>query len=179
MIEEKIDMIKRAIHLFPIIEQNIFIDNIRKSYDPLFGLIDPHITIIFPFESNLSLKALMIHVREAIKNTRPFYLSLSNLETTQDHCLILKVKEGVESCVKLHQNLYTGILYAFLQQECIYTPHLTVGRFKNRSECQEALKFIGKFNHIFRSKIDKLTIEIILEDDYSLVESEIFFDSMS
>ncbi len=46
------------------------IENIRQKHDPLFGLIPPHITIVFPFKSNISSDALNFHIFEFIKRDR-------------------------------------------------------------------------------------------------------------
>ena len=38
------------------------IENIRQKHDPLFELIPPHITIVFPFKSDISNDELKSHI---------------------------------------------------------------------------------------------------------------------
>ena len=48
-------MSKRAIILFPKFCSNTdLIQDIRDRYDPLASKIAPHITLVFPFESEIS-----------------------------------------------------------------------------------------------------------------------------
>ena len=48
----------RTIMIFPEFENMEIIDNIRKQYDPLAELVRPHITLVFPFESQISNEEL-------------------------------------------------------------------------------------------------------------------------
>ena len=38
------------------------IESTREKHDPLFRLIPPHITIVFPFKSNISNDELKSHI---------------------------------------------------------------------------------------------------------------------
>ena len=40
--------------IFPEFEKMEIIDEIRKKYDPLANFVRPHITIVFPFENQMS-----------------------------------------------------------------------------------------------------------------------------
>ncbi len=44
---------KRDILIFPNFEDTYKIENIRKQYDQLYGIIPPHITLAFPFDSQM------------------------------------------------------------------------------------------------------------------------------
>ncbi len=46
-------MIKRCIMIFPQFENIEVIDKIRNKYDPLANHLRPHITLVFPFDSNI------------------------------------------------------------------------------------------------------------------------------
>lgn len=52
------------------------IENIRHKHDPLFGLIPPHITIVFPFKSNISNDELKSHIFNVSKGEAKLKLSL-------------------------------------------------------------------------------------------------------
>lgn len=51
-------MYTRTIIIFPEFENIDIINNIRKKYDPLADLILPHITLVFPFDSEMSNEKL-------------------------------------------------------------------------------------------------------------------------
>ncbi|WP_411170681.1 2'-5' RNA ligase family protein [Clostridium sp. MB05] len=50
----------------------------RGKYDPLANCIDPHITIVFPFESDISTNELKEHFNEALKDVKKFSVSLKD-----------------------------------------------------------------------------------------------------
>lgn len=52
------------------------IEKIREVHDPLFGLIPPHITLVFPFESDVSNGILRDHIIESIQGIESFYINL-------------------------------------------------------------------------------------------------------
>ena len=45
----------RTIMIFPEFENIDNINDIRKKYDPLADLVLPHITLVFPFDSELTI----------------------------------------------------------------------------------------------------------------------------
>ena len=47
-------MVKRTIMIFPEFDNIDSIDRIRSKYDPLAELVRPHITLVFPFESDIT-----------------------------------------------------------------------------------------------------------------------------
>ena len=48
-------MATRTIMIFPEFENIDIINDIRKKYDPLADLVFPHITLAFPFDSELTI----------------------------------------------------------------------------------------------------------------------------
>lgn len=61
---------KRAIILFPSFDNINIINKIREKYDPLANCIPPHITIVFPFDSDISIDDLKSHVNKVLKGTK-------------------------------------------------------------------------------------------------------------
>nr|WP_100065610.1 2'-5' RNA ligase family protein [Miniphocaeibacter massiliensis] len=66
----------RSIIILPKFKNINSIENIRKEYDPLFGLINPHITLMFPFESNLTKEEIVDIIDETIKNEKTLLIKL-------------------------------------------------------------------------------------------------------
>lgn len=70
---------KRAIVLFPEFENSRSIQSIRERYDPLADYIPPHITLVFPFESELSTQALSGHIALALAGVKKFHVRASGV----------------------------------------------------------------------------------------------------
>ncbi len=83
---------RRCVHIFPRFENNNVIEEIRSKYDNLYGLIEPHITLVFPFESDLSAGEMKSAVESAIGNLKPFKLRAEGFEAIQSHGFYLFLK---------------------------------------------------------------------------------------
>ena len=90
------------------------IQTIREKYDPLAHCIAPHITLVFPFDSNLPADELILHFSEALSGMKRFRLQLKRITGDfRDGYLFLDVKRGNDQIIELHDKLYDGILQRF------------------------------------------------------------------
>jgi hypothetical protein len=55
-------MLKRAIAIVPQISHIELIQRLRQAYDPLAATLPPHLTLVFPFESDISPEHLLRHL---------------------------------------------------------------------------------------------------------------------
>ena len=134
---------KRVIVIFPTIEepdQLAAIADLRRRYDPLADLVQPHITLVFPFESEITDPELRDHVRTCLRSVAPFRVRLSQVTGHEGEYLLLNVKHGNDDLVALHDLLYGGPLAQYLSTEHTFVPHLTVGRIADNQEWREALQ---------------------------------------
>ena len=69
----------RDILLFPKFTNMDVIENIRKDCDQLYGVIQPHITIVFPFNDDMSDEELINNVRDYFSNIDKFYVKFSGV----------------------------------------------------------------------------------------------------
>ncbi len=162
-------MIKRAIHLFPKFENINLIEEIRKTHDPLYNLIPPHITLVFPFESEIQAKDLEKHILTVLKNTASFILSLENkLHYNKDQCIFLKIEKGNTNIINIHKLLYTGILEKFKDDRYHYDPHVTVGN--QAFEIFQVLKNNNVIKEKFEVLCSQVIGEIISQDEKSIIE---------
>ena len=67
---------KRAIILFPSFDNINIIKSVREKYDPLANYIAPHITIVFPFDSDISTDDLKSHFNKVLKGIKKFNVQL-------------------------------------------------------------------------------------------------------
>ena len=162
---------KRAIVLYPIFNDLEKIQSIRERFDPLAKYIAPHITIVFPFESDLSTAELGEHIRCALDGVKKFEVRLQGI--TGDHrdgYLFLNVKKGNDEIINLHDRLYSGALEQFLFQKVTYCPHLTVGNVEQPSVFDNALEELGSFAECFQTVIDRVYVENIDASEQSSIE---------
>lgn len=129
----------RAIVVFRELPGIEAIQAVRRDYDPLAGLVPSHLTLVFPFASDLSADALAVHVQMAARGIGPFALRLDAVTGSEDEYLFLNVKRGNDALIALHDRLYTGPLAPFFDPRYTYTPHLTVGRIAEPAAFAAAL----------------------------------------
>lgn len=162
---------KRVNILFPKFENQQVIESIREKYDPLAGFIPPHLTLVFPFDSDLSTEELRLHIARALAGAKSFRVRLNGFSGDfRDGYLFLNVKTGNDPIIELHDRLYTGILQQFLFRRLQYCPHLTVGKVEQPENFKKALEEIDSINEQFEGVIDQVCIDNIDAGDQSVLE---------
>ncbi|MDP5274940.1 2'-5' RNA ligase family protein [Chengkuizengella axinellae] len=161
---------QRAIHIFPQLQNISLIERLRKKYDPLYGFIPPHITLVFPFESEIPTQKLEQHVRNSLARVHPFTIQLQRVTASFDRYLFLNVKKGNDQIIKLHDLLYSGPLKNFQSRSHTYTPHLTVGRLKSDEDLEAALNHTQTFETSFETVVTEVKTEIIEGNGDSTIE---------
>ena len=77
-------MSERTIMIFPKFSNMEIIDRIRRNYDPLADLVRPHITLVFPFHSDITDAELGSHIENAISGIPPFSLQLTGISKEEN-----------------------------------------------------------------------------------------------
>ncbi|EEL22699.1 2'-5' RNA ligase [Bacillus cereus Rock1-3] len=70
------------------------IEDIRLEHDPLFGLIPPHVTIVFPFQSPISNEELKLHILNVSKKIYNIEIEFANQITSEGAYLFFELKKG-------------------------------------------------------------------------------------
>ncbi|MBI9011314.1 MAG: 2'-5' RNA ligase family protein [Clostridiales bacterium] len=161
----------RCIHVFPRFKETDIIESIRKKYDYLYGLIEPHITLVFPFESDIKREVLREEIELKLKNFKPFKLSVSRVETNTEYgyYLFLSIDEGKDILKSLSDELYQGQLKPF-QASWDYKPHITIGRFENGKDLLAAYKEISALELSFETIVDRVYVEVIGEKEEAIID---------
>ena len=60
------------------------IDEIREKYDPLSELVRPHITIVFPFEMDITNEELSIIIENRFKNIESFVIEMQGFSKCEN-----------------------------------------------------------------------------------------------
>jgi len=157
-----------AIAIYPKLEDDSKIQVIRKKYDPYYQLINPHLTIVFPF-SSIEKKEIEDHISKTINQFGKFDLRLNGLTRSFDNWLFLTMKEGNQKIIELHDKLYTGILKKELKEDIKFIPHIGLGLFKNDKEYNKAIDEAKILNLDYRCTVKSIHL-INLKNDLSKIE---------
>ena len=165
-------MKKRTIMIFPKFENMEHINKLREKYDPLANKVRPHITLVFPFESELSRSEILEILERRLGGVKPFTICLHGLSTA-GRWLFLNLIEGADDVIRIHEALYE---HDFLEYKPVwlnkYTPHITVGVLDSPEEAQVVCEAGKDFEHIFTCIVDKITVEIIGYEEESIIEAD-------
>lgn len=161
----------RTIMIFPEFENIDIINHIRNKYDPLANLVLPHITLVFPFDSELTNEELKLHLKECLYGIRPFALELegfSKERNTYGNYLFITVAQGMEEIITIHDRLYTNELKQF-DSGRDYVPHMTVGKVSSTDVLDKAFDDANKYNNKFSTTVSKISVEMIGEHEESII----------
>lgn len=167
-------MSARTILLFPEFENRIIIDEIREKYDPLAHLIRPHITLVFPFESPLRNAEIADILENRLTAIKPFEIILHGIRRQADpfgNYLFLDVKKGAAQLCDIHRILYD---HEFREYDfgLPYSPHLTIGKFPTKEALNQAYEETKNLSQSFQTVVDKVSVEMIGEEDESIIVIE-------
>ncbi len=119
---------RRAIVWFPPFPIDSPIEAFRRRHDPLADALPAHVTLVFPFPTNLTVTQIATHIRRVVGNWPALPVSFRDVEGIVDEFVVLMLRERAEAIVALHDKLYGGVLKAHLRDDIEYQPHVTLGR---------------------------------------------------
>ncbi|WP_312831849.1 2'-5' RNA ligase family protein [Sedimentibacter saalensis] len=161
----------RTIMIFPEFENIDVINDIRKKYDPLADLVLPHITLVFPFDSELTNEELNLHLKECLSDIQPFKMELEGFSkqiNNYGNYLLLNVVQGIDEIKNIHDRLYKGRLKQF-DAGYDYVPHMTVGNLSSIDLLNKAFDDLNKCNDIFSTVVKKISVEMIGDNEESII----------
>jgi len=113
----------------------------------------------------------------------PFNIALRDFTPVRSfgNYIFLNIEEGKEEIIKMHKSLYTGVLEPCLPpwlKSGVYHPHMTVGRIEGEEEYQAAIEEVKDIRDVFKTIVRKVSVEIIDENQDSVIEMEIELSNM-
>lgn len=161
----------RTIMIFPQFKNIGIIDEIRDRYDPLAKLVRPHITLVFPFESEMTNEELEEKLTSSLQNVAPFELTLHGFSKSADNYLFLDIEKGKEIIEAIHDELYSKHFKEFYL-DIPYIPHMTVGKLDSQQELIDAYESVKNIEVSFETIVDKVSVEVIGEHEESIIAIE-------
>jgi 2'-5' RNA ligase len=166
------------------------INTVRSKFDPTISLIDPHITVVFPFAETTPEEEVARHIESVLHHWTPFEVRLHGFEKSWDHWLFLSVAEGKAEFMRLHDELYTGLLAPYLWKAIPYAPHIGLGLFVQKDSqydlkhpqqvafdeehYHQALHEAQALQLDYTSRVDQLTLIKLNEDFTHILSSRDF-----
>ena len=165
---------------YPPIDHQGFHD-FRKKYEPYHALLSAHVTFIFPVPATIGRNKLEKHIKEIVSDWKPFDAHFCTVEKTWDHWMYLFAKQGHNSIIELHDQLYEGMLKPYLRKDLPFYPHIGLGLFSKENydfdnptanlsldnvKYEQARKEFEKLKFDLWCTIDKLTL-VAINAEYS------------
>lgn len=117
-----------------------------KRCNPIASYVRPHLTLLFPLETELQSSEVYAHFESVTSQVDRFDIRLDGIRLRPEDLLIyLGVSEGAEELRSLHLELYGGHFERFLDPTRLFYPHLTVGRFETEAEMSSAYEELRTF----------------------------------
>jgi 2'-5' RNA ligase len=162
---------RRAIVWFPSFANQVNIDRFRGAHDPLAQALPPHVTLVFPFHSRLTVDQLAAHAQKIIRMWPAFPVVMTGLWSAQNEFIGLATQVGSDALSEMHDRLYRGPLAEFLRPEFDYAPHITLARADHAEAFDELSRLAAVVTReSYRGLLGKLTI--IREEDENRWVSE-------
>jgi len=164
--------------IFPTFENGQVIDTIREQYDPLASCVRPHITLVFPFDSNIETVELRDHLLCVLADVDSFEIILKGITPTNnfEKYLFLNIQKGRDEIIELHKRLYTGVLQNYYPEWLKgkdFLPHMTVGSFDSEDKYEAAINETRNIDDTFKTTVNGISVEIIDENENSIIEIDI------
>jgi 2'-5' RNA ligase len=151
-----------AVAWFPSFPGLDRIESFRARHDPMAEKIPAHLTLVFPFGTNLTRLQLETHVRRVGSKWPPIPVALRAVRTHANEFVFLMAARGADSIAALHDRLYTRSLRPHLRPEFPYEPHITIARQPDPAQLERAFEeareaFRAEFTEVMR-EIDLIAV---------------------
>ena len=160
---EVLDM-KNGVVIFPGKPLQDLANSYRKRYDPHYGHIPPHITLIAGFEvKKEQLNEMVQNLHDVAKESKPFDITITKFSSFQpvNHVIYLKIdpKEDLEN---LHAKM-VGLIPNYVPEQ-IFVPHITIGQELSHDEHSDVFGSLKMLQINQQDTIDRFHLLYQLEN---------------
>ena len=152
----------RDVLIFPELDNVSLIQDVREEYDELADIVPPHITLAFPFDSDITNEELDLKLKKILSEYKEFDITLSGISYHYDervgvYYMYLDVTKGYDTIYEISKKIYREVLNMDVPEK--YIPHITLG-------CVEEINDI-KLDHVFNTAVKNIVVEDIGENEES------------
>lgn len=145
------------------------IQNFRREHDELYySVAEPHFSFVFPIES-VKKDQFVTEIFDKSKGVRQFNFEIKCVTVNKDsfldyYHLLMVPDKGYSNIVKLHDNLYSDILFNYLELDIDFIPHMGIANSKNKYEVKKWADSWNKKEFIISGCVDTLIICEIIDN---------------
>jgi len=152
----------RDILIIPELDNISLIQDIREEYDELANIVPPHITLAFPFSSDITNEELDSKLKKIFSEYKEFNITLSGISYHYDervgvYYMYLDVTQGYETIYEISKKIYSEIFNMEVPEK--YIPHITLGSVETINNI--------KLDHVFHTAVKNIIVEDIGENEES------------
>ena len=155
---------KRAILIMVNFSNINKIKEIQKKYYDIADKIEPHIAVVFPFDSEISDEELYNKLNEVLSKYRPFKIVCHGVSTPaqESNYRFLNIVESKDIIKNISDDIYRKIIPEHLQyrDKYNYDPHISLANKPLDKEIE--------LEDTFEMVVDSLYVERIGDDDESI-----------
>lgn len=159
---------RRVIFVEPIIIDNQKIDTFFRKNNPDSSFVNPHICLVFPFDSQDSKENIEKVLISSLSDINDFEILLSGFSISyeeKNNFLFLNVIDANKTLSTISNNLYKQ-LYHEASLKGTYIPHITIGKNPSIEEIDRMYEEVrASFcENKFKAIIDKVYCKILDKD---------------
>lgn len=152
----------RDVLIFPELDDVSLIQDIREKYDELADIVPPHITLAFPFDSDITNEELDRKLKSILSEYKEFSITLSGVSYHYDervdvYYIYLDVTQGYDTIYEISKKIYSEVLNMEVPEK--YIPHITLGSVEKINNI--------KLDHVFNTSVKNIVVEDIGENEES------------
>ena len=166
-----------AVVSYPAIspEDGLWLDALRYRFPDLaYPRLPPHVTLVFP-TMTVDAATLIHYMHEVVQNFEPINfmircaLYMPDALGNNTHVFLVP-DEGFSAIVRLHDQLYRGLLAPALRLDIPFIPHITVGYSADAAYCKSAVDAINAENREISGTLSVLQVLAVSEDGIQSIE---------
>lgn len=155
---------KRDILILVKFDNIDIINEIQKKYYDLYGVVEPHIAVTFPFSSDISDEDLYDMLKDIVSKYKPFKIICSGVSTpnVDSDYRFLNIVLNKDIIKRLSDEIYEKIIPEELEyrDRYQYDPHISL--------CNKPIDEELILDDEFEMIVDSLYVERIGENDESI-----------
>jgi len=128
---------------YPLLSQTDYelIQDFRREHDSQFIIAGPHFTFVFPLDG-MPPNDFLKEIKNRATGTTKIQFDLRCVVVSKDafskrYNLFLVPEEGYSKIIRLHDQLYGGILFPHLRHDIDFIPHITIGHSDDPVLCKK------------------------------------------
>ena len=152
---------------YPILEDRDlnFIQDFRKENDELYySVAKPHFAFVFPIEDDEFKKDHFVdEICDKTRGVEQIDFEIGCATINKDffldyYHLLLVPDKGFSKIVKLHDKLYSNLLFSFLRLDIDFIPHIGVANSRDKFEVKKWVDQWNQNEFSIKGTIDALTV---------------------